>query len=126
MELLAHIAAPSSRRDDDRYRRQAQACADFEPVNTVALSDAVAPSASATATSQESDSLALARDANSRADASTWTPPAFLENTQLALTALESQLITSSLGQAHAFLGDSIRPLRPKFFKLRHNVPFTA
>jgi hypothetical protein len=77
MELLAHASAPSSRKDDERFKRQAKAYLNFEPanMNSTAFLDM--------SISQAERPLHL-------------ESPVYLDNTQEAYTALDSQLLTSS------------------------------
>lgn len=96
MELLVHISAPSARRDDDRVKRQAQSYSDFDTVNILPLH-----SSHAHIVSQNDGLPRLDTPGVGSQDVtfSRWSPSLFLDDTQLARTALESQLITSSLGQ---------------------------
>ncbi|KAK6000124.1 hypothetical protein QM012_004112 [Aureobasidium pullulans] len=85
MELLAHASAPSSRKDDERFKRQAKAYLSFESANIVSihrLND-----------SRANDSVALSPPA---APLRHEELPVFLENTQDAWTALDSQLFAPS------------------------------
>ncbi|KAF2147781.1 hypothetical protein K461DRAFT_316666 [Myriangium duriaei CBS 260.36] len=95
MELLAHISAPCSRGQDGRYREQAANYECFEAHTRQSLTDqpshhgmmlppALPPSI------RKSQQLL-----SDNFDSST-----FLDDTQLAVAALESQIITSSLREA--------------------------
>ncbi|KAI9694501.1 MAG: hypothetical protein M1822_000117 [Bathelium mastoideum] len=75
MEVLAHIGAPSRRESDDRYEAQARAYADFRP---------------ATSTRSPKSAVSLSDTAD---DHST----EFIEETQFAVAALQTDLLTSSL-----------------------------
>jgi hypothetical protein len=85
MELLAHASAPSSRKDDERFKRQAKAYLSFEPANIVSIHTSQnAPLAE--------ESEAMTSSAALHQDES----PVFLSNTQDAWTALDSQLFAPS------------------------------
>lgn len=98
IDLLVHAGAPSSRKDDDRYRAQAEAYASFEPAVITTLDplprsvenlDSRLPS--------NSDKICNATGDDGCA------PNLYLDDTQLAYTVLDSQLLTSSLLCAQSF-----------------------
>ena len=100
MELLVHAAAASSKRDDDRYKRQAKAYGEFDVGQSTTLqkAESVIPRH---ASSREPDVRStLSEDLIT----SSWNSSLFLADTQLARTALESQLLTSSLKRDQHFL----------------------
>jgi hypothetical protein len=85
MELLAHASAPSSRKDDERFKRQAKAYLSFEPANIVSIQRSQnAPPAEEPEVM--TSSAAIHQDES----------PVFLSNTQEAWTALDSQLFALS------------------------------
>ncbi|KAG9952197.1 hypothetical protein KCU85_g2129, partial [Aureobasidium melanogenum] len=95
MELLTHASAPSSRKDDEKFKRQAKAYLSFDSANIVSLhrhSDI----------SQRSSPAAVTFSA---APVQHDESPVFLENTQDAWTALDSQLFVPS----HPSEGQSIQ-----------------
>ncbi|KAG8631907.1 hypothetical protein KVT40_001047 [Elsinoe batatas] len=83
MEILAHISAKTSNQNDQQYRRQARGYIAFESNKRQRLSYPQSSSESA-GSSQGLD----VRDF------------AYIDDTQLAISALESQIITSSLQRA--------------------------
>ena len=87
IELLVHAGAPSSRKDDDKYKAQVQAYLAFDG-RIVATASPISTKAQdaqdATPVERQPTELTSAR-AN------------FLDDTQLAYTALDNQLFTSSL-----------------------------
>jgi hypothetical protein len=85
MELLAHASAPSSRKDDERFKRQAKAYLSFESASIVFIHRG--ENAPLAEESKAMPSLtALHQDES----------PVFLSNTQDAWTALDSQLFAPS------------------------------
>ncbi|KAH0275081.1 hypothetical protein KCU91_g4821, partial [Aureobasidium melanogenum] len=95
MELLTHASAPSSRKDDEKFKRQAKAYLSFDSANIVSLhrhSDI----------SQRSSPAAVTLSA---APGQHGESLVFLENTQDAWTALDSQLFAPS----HPSEGQSIQ-----------------
>ncbi|KAF1346665.1 hypothetical protein BDV97DRAFT_357546 [Delphinella strobiligena] len=96
MELLVHVAAPSARRDDDRYKRLAQAYSAFESATAIPIQTATSPDNGAH--HDEALKKSPIDPLNPELEASKFSPSLFLEDTQLARSALESQLLTSSLG----------------------------
>lgn len=86
MELLTHASAPSSRKDDERFRRQAKAYLSFASANRISIhrasdtTEIILPVAatSSAGPGQHEESLV------------------FLDNTQDAWTALDSQLFAPS------------------------------
>lgn len=94
MELLIHASAPSARRDDEKVKRQARAYSGFETATTVVVHQSVVAPPRKDIVSDPS--LVPASD-GSDFDITPWAPSVFLDDTQLARTALESQLLTSSL-----------------------------
>lgn len=95
MELLVHVSAASSKKDDDRFKRLARSYSDFEVINTTLVQShegLVSPEICIPGTD-------LISTASGKLDASSWSPSKFLDDTQLARTALESQFLTSSLRQ---------------------------
>lgn len=90
IELLVHAGAPSSRKDDNRYKAQAEAYHGFEGRKRTLMAtgiDPIEPSrASSTQASEHHDETTVIE-----------SPTIFLDDTQLAITGLESQLLTSSL-----------------------------
>ena len=92
IELLVHAGAPSNRKDDERYRAQAQAYAAFEASVTI-------PLAKSTPSDQDVQERIRIQD-NALEKAIIGAGHAselFLDDTQLAYTALDSQLLTPSL-----------------------------
>jgi hypothetical protein len=85
MELLAHASAPSSRKDDERFKRQAKAYLSFEPSNIVPIHK-----------SQNVSNPDIPEAAASSAAVRHEESPVFLSNTQDAWTALDSQLFAPS------------------------------
>jgi hypothetical protein len=84
MELLAHASAPSSRKDDERFKRQAKAYLSFEPSNEVPIHKS--------RNILQAEGLEVATSPAVRQEES----PVFLSNTQDAWTALDSQLFAPS------------------------------
>ena len=114
IELRVHAAAPSSRKDDDRAKVQAEAYAAFQPATRTVLLQAPEPiHTKVTSTSHDQGDFSAADEPNGDLQRSMgvtqlakgqdettvleWDPTIFLDETQLGFTALESQLITSSL-----------------------------
>lgn len=95
MELLVHASAPSSRKNDDIFRRQAKAYATFQPANVIAGQRDLG--------TQSTDKLNVLKTP-AALDASV-----YLENTQDAWTALDSQLITSSQDSHQSVDEDNVR-----------------
>ena len=85
MELLAHASAPSSRKDDERFKRQAKAYLSFEPSSIVPIHK-----------SQNESETEIPVAAPSSVSVDHEQPPVFLSNTQDAWTALDSQLFAPS------------------------------
>jgi hypothetical protein len=85
MELLAHASAPSSRKDDERFKRQAKTYLSFEPSNIVLIHK-----------SQHASNTEIPEAASSSAAVRHEESPVFLSNTQDAWTALDSQLFAPS------------------------------
>lgn len=107
MELLIHASAPSSRKDDERFKRQAQTYLAFESAQHV---DFRVPEYSSPAAV---DLGVFVEKHGTEDDAMVegWALPGFMDDTQLARTALESQLATSSLQQGFcAFEPDMDQP----------------
>lgn len=102
IELLVHAGAPSTRHDDERYKAQAQAYTDFEGDRVSLESSSVGSSAVSGEPHSyihEQTEIPCQKGA-SGADETTiapFSPSVFVEDTQAAITALESQLVTSSL-----------------------------
>ncbi|TIA56852.1 hypothetical protein D6C77_06622 [Aureobasidium pullulans] len=91
MELLAHASAPSSRKDDERFKRQAKAYSSFQSASIVRLDlsqNEVGPSVPAV--------MELSTMSRANQDAS-----AYLDATQDAWTALDSQLYSASQESAY-------------------------
>ncbi|KAH0291424.1 hypothetical protein M436DRAFT_40520 [Aureobasidium namibiae CBS 147.97] len=85
MELLAHASAPSSRKDDERFKRQANAYLSFEPSSIVPIHK-----------SQTDSETRIPAAVPSSVSVDHEEPPVFLSNTQDAWTALDSQLFAPS------------------------------
>lgn len=110
IDLRIHAAAPSSRKDDDRAKAQAEAYAAFQPSTKTVLLQALEadPYNGAYASPRQGgenaehgpdQGLQDAIEDPQHPDETTileWDPTVFLDETQLGFTALESQLITSS------------------------------
>lgn len=92
IELLVHAGAPSARSDDDKYKAQADAYVGFHgsrialdsPSGQLAI-PAPVPDQDGNGHRQEDDTRVIE------------SPTIFVEDTQLAITGIESQLLTSSL-----------------------------
>ena len=97
MEVLAHIGAPSGKKDDDRYEAQARAYASFHSGNSVNLSKC-SNEVSFSGDEEETAELPESSDDQSLD---------FIEDTQLAVAALETDLLTSSLQE---LLEDDTQP----------------
>ncbi|KAL9068127.1 MAG: hypothetical protein Q9157_006599 [Trypethelium eluteriae] len=97
MEILAHIGAPSGRKDDDRYEAQARAYAGFQSVNLITLNNPLDDSFLPTNIS------ALHAPPEPTQEATQQQSPDFIEDTQLAVAVLQKDLLTSSLQE---LLGD--------------------
>ncbi|GAB7352674.1 hypothetical protein MBLNU459_g3036t2 [Dothideomycetes sp. NU459] len=124
MELLVHASAPSSRKHDQTFIRQARAYSSFVPVTG-------RPSCATKAAPQQC-SVAKFKDADFPQENGIHTtrlsPSIYLDDTQLARTALESQIITSSLAQASAlFDADTKRrespEVEPPHIPIRYATP---
>lgn len=91
IELLVHAGAPSSRQNDDKYKAQAQAYEAFQG-RPVSLTEPAGPSPNQPPHPDE-------RAGAEGSDEATVieSPTIFLDDSQLAITGLESQLLTSSL-----------------------------
>ncbi|KAK3053451.1 hypothetical protein LTR09_005620 [Extremus antarcticus] len=95
VELLVHAGAPSNREDDDRYRAQAEAYLDFSGriiEATCGLRSSHELSRPTQPTLHRLGNVSQAETNEAQYDSTT-----FLDDTQLAYTALNSQLFTSSL-----------------------------
>lgn len=96
MEVLIHTSAPSGRKDDQKFKRQAEGYESFQTAKRIAIED------KPLADTQHDDhriSVKLHHTVNVD-DASaplTYQAPVFIDDTQLAVSALESQLLTESL-----------------------------
>lgn len=90
MELLVHVSAPSTRKDDERSKRQAQNYLNFETANRLPLHPLVTDLEHENEAHDGNDDFHMGMDGAS-------SPIVFVEDTQLAISALESQIITSSL-----------------------------
>ena len=92
IELLVHAGAPSNRKDDERYRAQAQAYSSFDASVTI-------PLVRSTACGQNVQQHAATHDYGRQTNVlgTGHASDLFLDDTQLAYTALDSQLLTSSL-----------------------------
>ncbi|KAL1302474.1 hypothetical protein AAFC00_002865 [Neodothiora populina] len=101
MELLVHTTAPSSKRDDDRYKRQAHAFSTFAAIETTSWQSEI----STTSHADEVPPLGTSLNHCEIGVDNRVSPPVFLDDTQLARTALESQLVTSSLGPIYSIVG---------------------
>ncbi|CAD0096982.1 unnamed protein product [Aureobasidium mustum] len=86
MELLAHASAPSSRKDDERFKRQAKAYLSFDSASIVSVHQF----------SEKSQTELPIGVSSSAAPVQHEESPLFLENTQDAWTALDSQLFAPS------------------------------
>lgn len=85
MELLAHASAPSSRKDDERFKSQAKAYLTFESASIIPIHKS------------QNVSLAEVHEALPASDAERYKHSSvFLSNTQDAWTALDSQLFAPS------------------------------
>ena len=97
MELLVHVSAPSSKKDDERYKRQSSGYNAFESRHSTRLSSYGDPlrrlGALGMNTSRD-EGIAIAEDV--------LIPPAeqsYVDDTQLAISALESQILSDSARQ---------------------------
>ncbi|KAI5249687.1 hypothetical protein E4T42_05153 [Aureobasidium subglaciale] len=81
MELLAHASAPSSRKDDERFKRQATAYSSFQASNVVSV---------------QQSQYGFALPPSSVPSVTHFDSPVYMENTQDAWTALDSQLFAPS------------------------------
>jgi len=95
MELLIHAAAPSARKDDEKYKRQALNYAEFQCKTRVPLATAAGTQGQHDGPVESDDDRRVESYAGS--DQSTASIPVYIDNTQLAISALESQIISSSL-----------------------------
>ncbi|KAG9661530.1 hypothetical protein KCU64_g2498, partial [Aureobasidium melanogenum] len=86
MELLTHASAPSSRKDDERFKRQAKAYLSFDSANTISVNRTSDFSQTRVAVALNSSAAPVPHEES----------PVFLENTQDAWTALDSQLFAPS------------------------------
>ncbi|GAB7342673.1 hypothetical protein MBLNU457_g0827t1 [Dothideomycetes sp. NU457] len=94
MEVLIHTSAPSGRKDDQKFKRQAESYASLHPAKRIAIEDKP--------DTQHDDhrlpvSLYPIVDINDASAQSSYQAPSFIDDTQLAVSALESQLLTESL-----------------------------
>ena len=111
VELLVHAGAPSSRKDDDKYKAQAEAYFAFEGT-TVELP----PEPSYMGLRDSIQSQGGGNDYSNISDRDKTTvvkdhTTIYLDDTQLAYTALDSQLATSSLAIPDSVLGSfHVRP----------------
>lgn len=122
MELLVHITAPSSRDDDQRAIRQARAYTSFVPVNSTL-------SRLPTNAAPLQDDLELVEPEttiNINLNTTVLSPSLFLDDTQLALTALESQIITSSLARAPLSDSDDWEQATPQPRRIQEPLHFAA
>ncbi|KAK3722237.1 hypothetical protein LTR37_002670 [Vermiconidia calcicola] len=97
IELLVHAGAPSGRKDDDKYKAQAEAYLAFNGrVLDVPSSRASPTDLPNKGQDDRAGNVFLAMD---RGDTAVLkhAPTVYLDDTQLAYTALDSQLLTSSL-----------------------------
>ena len=93
IELLVHAGAASTRKDDERYRAQAEAYASFNAAVKLPLGHAApANDCNEGPLPRDNATLATTRMRNH-------AEQLYLDDTQLAYTALDSQLLTSSLRQ---------------------------
>ncbi|KAG9678715.1 hypothetical protein KCU99_g1070, partial [Aureobasidium melanogenum] len=124
MELLTHASAPSSRKDDDRFKRQAKAYLSFDSANIISVHRTSDVSRTRAAVAFDS-SAALVQNEES---------PVFLENTQDAWTALDSQLFAPSQpsdgrsiqeSELNEDVGESLLPL-PITSSLPSRVTYNA
>lgn len=104
IELLVHAGAPGSRMDDKSYTAQAQAYLDFEGTTVLQVTPSSQDRRAAPSSSSGRFYLPDVEGKPSRADAvidenmnQDFSPSMFLGDTQDAITALESQLVTSPL-----------------------------
>lgn len=107
IDLLVHTTAPSSRKDDERYKAQAEAYKSFVGAGT---STRIVSHGSTNATGGlplsppndmiGTDMIVEMRQTSQQHDDElsnlVWDPTTFLEETQLGYTALESQIFASS------------------------------
>ncbi|THX40020.1 hypothetical protein D6D10_03818 [Aureobasidium pullulans] len=91
MELLAHASAPSSRKDDERFKRQAKAYSSFQSASIVRLDLSQNHAGSSVPAVMEPSTMSRANQ-----DASV-----YLDATQDAWTALDSQLYSASQESAY-------------------------
>ena len=96
MELLVHISAPSSRKDDEKYRRQAEAFSSFEPVKDL-MRTREGEQANREQSIISNNEIPPFHDVRLRDTPLASSLPIYLDDTQLAVSALESQILTSSL-----------------------------
>jgi len=94
MEVLIHTSAPSGRKDDRRFERQAEGYESFRPAKRTAIEEK-------RDTQHDYHGLPVtlhqSADINDASAQSTYQAPMFIDDTQLAVSALESQLLTESL-----------------------------
>lgn len=88
IELLVHAGAPSKRSDDERYRAQAEAYASFNAPLKLPITRDTVSSGGHSSHLELADAIGNATGVDA--------PPLYVD-TQLAYTALDSQLLTSSL-----------------------------
>ena len=94
MEVLIHTSAPSGRKDDQRFKRQAKNFASFEPAKRIAIEGG----RDSQHNEQEVEvSLHSNVEVEGASIRSAYQLPVFIDDTQLAVSALESQLLTESL-----------------------------
>ncbi|KAG9662091.1 hypothetical protein KCU95_g5096, partial [Aureobasidium melanogenum] len=86
MELLTHASAPSSRKDDERFKRQAKAYLSFDSANIISIHQTSGDSQTKSAVAVSSSASSVQHEES----------PVFLKNTQDAWTALDSQLFALS------------------------------
>lgn len=118
-ELLVHAGAPSSRNDDERYRAQAQAYASFEGFAVNATGSIPPLRATSVIEYPIQKGSRLAGGDPLPEDEDKHSSTVFLEDTQLAFMALESQLLTSSLRLSP---GGSIQAADVTFKQSRANL----
>lgn len=112
MELLVHVAASSSRKDDEKHKSQARNYHSFEPVNHVWIQQRRDETLDATAVPAELSQMSDLYNV----EATGWKPAMLIEDTQLAVSALDSQLLTSSLRPDYTF------PAVPRGLETGHDI----
>ncbi|KAK3687063.1 hypothetical protein LTR37_019177 [Vermiconidia calcicola] len=119
IELLVHAGAPSGRKDDERYKTQAEVYLAFDgQVISASSSRPIAPVLLSKARKDRSGNVPLPVDRD-EVTALKYDPAIYLDDTQLGYTALDSQLLTSSLalplGSPPSLVGRaSCRPSTPQ------------